>query len=445
MNERVSAGVSPRLLASLIIMIFLGGSLSGQVAGPFTFLGPTGMGGKVRTVVFHPTDANIGWCGAVGGGVFKTTNGGTTWVPAGDGMANMAVTALVVDPVNPDILYAGTGDTNYTEFQIGAIPGNGIHKSTDGGLTWTLLAATETTELTSDFEFTRDIALNPAQPSHLYVATFNGIFRSTDSGASFTKLRGSYGADCRDLAVRPGLPSADVVLASCLGDTGDRRRVMLRNADAAGAGTFVEVHSEANQGHASFAFAPSAPSTVYALVSQQGSAFDQSQVAMLVLLKSTDSGATWSDVARQNGNESLMKNHLLSEVYLATQSTCSGVPGLSFIRAEGNDKNALAVDPVNANRLYAGGKDFFRSTDGGASWGIASNSQFVSSGGNMRSGHYAIAFPPDTTGRRRRRCGSPTTRVCTRRTTPSRRRRPPIRVWLRTVSRSRRGTAASPR
>jgi hypothetical protein len=384
--------MSPRLAAALIIL-FLAMPLSAQVAGTFTFLGPTGMGGKVRTIVFHPTDPNVGWFGAVGGGVFKTTDGGATWFAAGDGLANMAVTTLAVDPVNPNILYAGTGDTNYTEFQIGASPGNGIHKSSDGGLTWTQLAATQTTEHSSEFEFTRDIALNPAQPSHLYATTFNGIFRSLDSGASFTKLLGDFGADCRDLAVRPGFPSADIVLASCRGGNPDDRRVMLRNADAAGTGSFVEVHSEANQGHASFAFAPSSPSTVYALVSQLGSIVDQSQVPMLVVLKSTDSGATWSDVARQDGNAALMKNHLLSEVYLANQSTCIGVPGISFVLAEGNDKNALAVDPVNANRLYAGGKDFFRSTDGGVSWGIASNTKFVSSGGNMRTGQYAIAFP----------------------------------------------------
>jgi hypothetical protein len=392
MTDRASRGVRSRLFAALAIL-FLAIPLSAQVAGSFTFLGPTGMGGKVRTVVFHPTDPNIGWFGAVGGGVFKTTDGGATWFAVGDGMANMAVTTLVVDPVNPNILYAGTGDTNYTQYQIGAVRGNGIHKSVDGGLTWTLLAATETTEHESEFEFTREIALNPAQPSHLYVATNNGLFRSTDSGATFTKLLGYFGADCRNVAVRAGSPSADIVLASCLGDNIDGRRVILRNADAAGAGSFVEVHNEANQGHANFAFAPSSPSTVYALVSQRGSNVDQSQVPMLVLLKSTDSGATWSDVARQDGNEALMKNHLLSEVYIASQSTCIGIPGISFTLAEGNDKNALAVDPVDANRLYAGGKDFFRSTDGGVSWGIASNSKYVSNGGNMRTGHYAIAFP----------------------------------------------------
>lgn len=381
-----------RLFAALTIL-FLALPLFAQVAGTFTFLGPTGMGGKVRTIVFHPTDPNIGWFGAVGGGVFKTTDGGATWFAVGDGMANMAVTTLVVDPVNPNILYAGTGDTNYTQFQIGAVPGNGIHKSIDGGLTWTPLAATETTEWASDFEFTREIALNPAQPSHLYVATNSGIFRSTDSGTSFTKLSGTSDYDCRHVAVRAGSPSADIVLASCHGGTLDERRVMLRNADAGGTGSFVEVHNEANQGHANFAFAPSSPSTVYALVSQKGSNVDQSQVPMLVLLKSTDSGATWVDVARQDGNEALMKNHLLSEVYLASQSTCIGIPGISFTLAEGNDKNAFAVDPVDANRLYAGGKDFFRSTDGGVSWGIASNSKFVASGGNMRTGQYAIAFP----------------------------------------------------
>lgn len=389
MTDRTCSGPTLRLVAAIAVL-FLALPLSAQVAGTFTFLGPTGIGGKVRTVVFHPTDPNIGWVGAVGGGVYKTTNGGASWFPVGDGMSNLAVGALAVDPTNPNILYAGTGDRGYQ--MIGALPGNGLHKSIDGGLTWTHLSATDTSG-SDHFEYTSEIALNPAQPSHLYVATYAGIFRSLDSGTSFSKVFGAFfgGEDCRDLAVKPGSPSADIVLVSCGNNTG--HQVMLRNPDAGGSGSFAVVHDEgASQGRASFAFAPSAPSTVYALVSQKGGPI-QTQVPMLVLLKSTDSGATWSDVVRQDGNAALMKNHLLSDVYLANQETCIGVPGSSFIIGEGNDKNALAVDPVNANRLYAGGMDFFRSTDGGVTWGIASNNRVGASGGNMRTGHYAIAFP----------------------------------------------------
>jgi hypothetical protein len=387
MTNRTFAGVRVPLAAALFLLL-LSFPLSAQVAGSFAFLGPAGMGGKVRTIVFHPTDPNIGWFGAVGGGVFKTTDGGATWFASGDGMTNMAVTTLVVDPVNPNILYAGTGDLNYLILGIGALPGNGIHKSIDGGLTWTHLASTDN----DSFKYTWELALNPAQPSHLYAATDDGLFRSTNSGASFTRVYGVGGDDCRDVSVRPGSAAADVVLAGCL-NTGSGNGVILRNPDAAGVGTFTTVHTEAGQGRANFAFAPSSPSVVYALVSQKGSSVDQTQVPMLVLLKSTDSGATWTSVARQDGNASSIKNHLLSEVYFANQDTCVGIPGISFILGEGNDKNALAVDPVNANRLYAGGKDFFRSVDGGVTWGIASNSRFVASGGNMRTGQYAIAFP----------------------------------------------------
>jgi hypothetical protein len=386
MNDRCVSGVRWPLFAALLL-VFAAVSSSAQVAGTFTFLGPTGMGAKVRTIVFHPTDPNIGWFGAVGGGVYKTTDGGASWFAVGDGMSNMAVTTLVVDPVNPNILYAGTGDLNYLIFGIGALPGNGIHKSVDGGLTWTHLAATDN----QSFDYTWEIALNPAQPSHLYAATRDGVYRSTDSGASFARVYGVNGADCRDVAVQPGSAAADVVLAGCLNTVGNG--VIVRNADAAGSGTFAIVHTESAQGRANFAFAPSSPSVVYALVSQQGSSVNQTQVAMLVLLRSTDGGATWTAVARQDGNGASVKNHLLSEVYFANQDTCVGLPGIAFVLGEGNDKNAIAVDPVNANRVYAGGKDFFRSTDGGVTWGIASNTKFVSSGGNMRTGHYAIAFP----------------------------------------------------
>jgi hypothetical protein len=366
----------------------LASPLAAQVAGPFTFLGPSNMGGRMRAVVFHPTDPNVGWAGAVGGGVWKTTNGGSSWFAVGDKMTNLAVTTLAVDPTNPNVVYAGTGDRGY--FHFDAVPGNGVHKSTDGGLTWTHLLATDT----QDFIETNEVALNPAQPSHLYAATWTGVFRSTDAGATWIKVYGpvSY-PDCRDVALQPG-SSADVVLASCLYQGSNvsptREGTIVRNPDAAGAGSFSIVRTETDQGRANLVFAPSAPSTVYALVSNRGAGNDQSQVPMLVVLKSTDAGVTWAERWRQDGNETHVGNLLLSLISIGTQFTCTGGLFSSYVLGEGNDKNMLVVDPVNANRLWAGGKDLFRSTDGGATWTIAGNSKFA---GQPPWGHYAAAFP----------------------------------------------------
>jgi hypothetical protein len=368
-----------------LALALIASPLAAQVAGPFTFLGPTGLGGRMRTIVFHPTDPNVGWAGAAGGGVWKTTNGGSSWFAVGDKLTNLSVSTLVVDPTNANVLYAGTGDRGY--FHLGALPGDGVHKSTDGGLTWTHLAATDTT----DFTETNELALNPMQPSHLYAATLTGVFRSLDAGASWTKVYAgsTSNPDCRDVALQPG-SLMDVALASCLQTNAGLVGTIVRNPDAGAAGSFTVVHTESTQGRANFAFAPSASTTVYALVSDHGSVDDQSTAPMLVVLKSTDSGATWADRWRQDGVETHLGNHLLSVIATSTQFTCSSGMFPSFVLGEGNAKNVLVVDPVNANRLWAGGKDLFRSTDGGATWTIAGSSSFA---GQPARDHHAAAFP----------------------------------------------------
>lgn len=73
-------------------------------------LGPGNIGGRIRAIAVHPTDPNTVYFGAVAGGVWKTTNGGTSWASLNDFMANIAVCALVIDPANPNIIYAGTGE-----------------------------------------------------------------------------------------------------------------------------------------------------------------------------------------------------------------------------------------------------------------------------------------------------------------------------------------------
>ncbi|HQR32233.1 MAG TPA: hypothetical protein PLK30_05820, partial [Blastocatellia bacterium] len=95
----------------------------------WTSLGPGNIGGRTRAIVIHPTTPTTMYAAGVGGGVWKTTNGGANWSPISDLTANLAVNSLAMDPTNPNTLYAGTGEGM---FNGDAVRGAGIFKTTDG-------------------------------------------------------------------------------------------------------------------------------------------------------------------------------------------------------------------------------------------------------------------------------------------------------------------------
>ncbi len=150
----------------------------------WTELGPNNVGGRTRALLIHPTNPSVMYAAGVSGGVWKTTNGGALWTPLADLMANLAVNSLAMDPKNPNVIYAGTGE-GY--FNIDGIRGAGVFKTTDGGATWTRLASTTT----ADFYYVNDIVVSPASSQRLYAATGAGVFRSLDDGASWTRILSS--------------------------------------------------------------------------------------------------------------------------------------------------------------------------------------------------------------------------------------------------------------
>ena len=115
-------------------------------ATPWTQLGPGNIGGRTRSLVIHPTTPTTMWAGAVAGGVWKTTDGGASWAPLDDMMANLAVSSMALDLTNPNVLYAGTGEGFYNG---DVVRGAGIFKSTNGGTTWTQLPSTTSTSSTT--------------------------------------------------------------------------------------------------------------------------------------------------------------------------------------------------------------------------------------------------------------------------------------------------------
>ena len=99
--------------------------------------GPINAGGRTRAILVHPTYSQTIYAGAASGGLWQTTDGGTNWYPLTDRWANTAISSLAFDAGNnPNIIYAGTGETYYYD----AIGGVGLLKSTDGGYNWAVVS-----------------------------------------------------------------------------------------------------------------------------------------------------------------------------------------------------------------------------------------------------------------------------------------------------------------
>jgi len=150
------------------------------LAPGFHWLGPISAGGRVRAIAIHPSNPDTIVVGSAGGGIWRSTDSGASWTACDDFMPALSVSSIVFDPRDPNVLYAGTGE-GYLNGD--AIRGAGIFKSTDGGTTWVRLPATAPSA-TLNFIYTNRLAFSP-DGSVLLAATSVGVFRSTDGGTSF--------------------------------------------------------------------------------------------------------------------------------------------------------------------------------------------------------------------------------------------------------------------
>src|SRR5215207_1518190 len=178
-------------------------STSGAL-GTWQPLGPGNVGGRTRSLIIDPNNPDVMYAGAVAGGIWKTTNGGASWAPLNDFLPNIAVTTLAFDPSDSNTIYAGTGEGF---FNGGAVRGAGIFKTTNAGAIWTRLAATTT----PDFYYVNDLVVSPASPQHVYAATRTGVWRSLDGGATWTQAIVSNAANgpngAMDLVIRTDTPT----------------------------------------------------------------------------------------------------------------------------------------------------------------------------------------------------------------------------------------------
>ncbi|MDX1407161.1 MAG: hypothetical protein R3330_03480, partial [Saprospiraceae bacterium] len=171
------------------------------------FIGPsstTGSGiGRADRIAFHPSDPNTFYVGTPAGGLWKTTDGGSTWSPLTDFIASLGISGIVVSWANPNIIYILTGDGDSRSLQNGLVDAFeyerrsiGVLKSTDGGDTWK-----QTATLDTNFYIALGMRQDPTDANVLLVVTSTGIYRTGNGGNSWTQERtGSFW----DVEFKPG-------------------------------------------------------------------------------------------------------------------------------------------------------------------------------------------------------------------------------------------------
>lgn len=311
------------------------------------WLGPGNVGGRIRTIVIHPTSTSTMWIGSVAGGIWKTTNGGSAWSPVNDFLASLSVTTMVIDPADPNIMYAGTGEGfNNAD----ALPGAGVFKSTDGGVTWSQLAATVPTNAdptTDPWGFVNRLTISPDDGEVLLAATNSGIWRTDDGGTTWTQVTLNR---TLDVDFHP----TDGTRAIAGRDNG---RIM-RSTDAGV--TWVQAALSGGPtpaGRVEVAYAPSNPTTIYASMDVNNG----------TIWRSTNGGPNFNFVSDTNDN---------------------------YLGAQGWYDNALWVAPDNANLIVVGGIDLWRSTDGGVSLTRISDWRDYHTGSSAHADHHVIVAHP---------------------------------------------------
>lgn len=333
------------------------------IPSDWQWIGPGNVGGRIRSIAIHPTTPTRMWVGSVAGGIWYSSNAGATWAPVNDFLANLAVSTIVIDPSNPSIMYAGTGEGFGN---ADALQGNGIFKSTDSGVTWNLLASTNTaidppppgcgmgsTPCPNFWFFINRLAISP-NGGTLLAASSAGLARSTDGGATWLQ----QGVQSTvDLDFRP----ADSTQA-VLGQIG--RAFYTTNS---GQNWTQATFNPGITGRVELAYAGNGtPQIVYAAVDNNNGD----------IYRSNDGGQNFTRVNT----------------------------GLNYFLAGGNSQgwyaNAIWVNPQDATSVIVGGTDLWRSTDSGTTftqiseWACAPLTGNACQGTSAHADHHVIVSAP---------------------------------------------------
>jgi photosystem II stability/assembly factor-like uncharacterized protein len=288
-----------------------------------------------------------------GGGVFKSTNGGRSWMSMTSGLGRPDVEALAIDPSASETVYAGTDE-------------GGVFKTTDGGRSWRFVSA----GIESNWALA--LAIDPATPTTVYAGMNGGddfdggVFKSMDGGETWAPVSTGLGGVYVDaLAIDPQNPATIYAVGG---------RSVFMSAD--GAQTWTEIRGALDRRTSALAIDPRSASTVY--VGTRGS----SGGPVDGVFKSTDGGRSW-----QGASTGIAARRLVSfDVHRTHPSMYAATYGDGVFKSSDGGRTwqtlvvgdvwtqVVAIDPKTPSTLYVGALDgMFKSSDGGRTWRPASN------------------------------------------------------------------------
>jgi len=338
-------------------------------------------GGRAIAVSGIESQPNIYYFGGVGGGVWKTLNGGITWQPIFDGQPIASIGAIAVAQSNPSVIYVGTGEA---DFRSDLTYGNGVYKSTDGGSTWKHIGLEASQHISR-------IVLDPQNPDVVFVAAMGsaygpgaerGVFRSTDGGATWEKvLFKDENTGAIDIQLDPDNPKA--MWAALVHDQRTpwsayppvtTNGAIYKSTD--GGATWKPVTGgglpAGDWGRVGLTVARGTHGQrIYALIdTKEGGVF-----------KSDDGGQTW---VRTSNDPRLGRLWYFGEIYVDPKNADTVyIPNVSIYRSTdagktfvaikgapgGDDYHALWIDPTNSHRMIFGSdQGVGASVDGGKTW-----------------------------------------------------------------------------
>ncbi|MHB8812933.1 MAG: WD40/YVTN/BNR-like repeat-containing protein [Steroidobacteraceae bacterium] len=351
-------------------------ALQWRLIGPFR-------GGRVLAVAGIPGDSRHFYFGAVDGGVWATQDAGRTWQPIFDREPVGSIGAIAIAPSSPSTLYVGTGEA---DMRSDIAQGNGMYKSTDGGVHWTQIGLTDSREIAR-------VLVDPHDPELVYVAALGhpygpnaqrGVFRSRDGGQHWTKvLYENANTGAVDLAFRPGDPNT---IYAALWQTRRPPWNVYPPSNGPGSGFYVSHDGgdhwsrvtghgfPASPGRIGIAVSPASPDRVYALADGPWGEGG--------LYRSDDGGANWRHISadpRIYGRgwyfcapiadpKDADRVYVMNTIVLETRDG-----GAHFIALKGDptgdDYHALWIDPTNTERRILGSDQGAQITlNGGETW-----------------------------------------------------------------------------
>jgi photosystem II stability/assembly factor-like uncharacterized protein len=341
----------------------------GRGADPYAGLrlrsiGPAMISGRIVDLAVHPRDRKIWYIGVAAGGVWKTTNAGTTWTPVFDNQSTYSIGAITIDSKNPNTVWVGTGENNA---QRAVSYGDGVYRSTDGGRSWQNMGLRES-------EHIGKIVIDPRNSDIVYVAAQGplsraggdrGLFKSSDGGRTWAKvLDAGKWAGVSDVVQDPRNP--DVLIATSWQRirrtygyiAGGPESAVWRSTD--GGATWrrsqAGLPNDAELGRVGLAMSPVNPDVVYAILeasNDRGGTF-----------RSRDGGVSWEKMSNYN-TVGLYYAELFADpvdvdrVYAVDVRNMVSEDGGRTFRPVGErnkhvDNHVIWIDPSDADHLLFG-------------------------------------------------------------------------------------------